>query len=57
MNEHELLLVDKDEDSLWFIEQILKTRAIQEKKQYFVKWEGFAKSFNQWIDASQVREK
>ena len=52
----ELKKVNKDENSLWFIEKILKRRKINKKEQYFVSWQGFPKSFNSWIDASEVKD-
>jgi hypothetical protein len=51
----ELNLVKKDENSLWFIEKVLKKRQVKGKKQHFVQWEGFPSSFNSWIDADQVQ--
>ena len=56
-DEHEMIKVNKNEDSLWFIEKILKKRKIRKKIQYFVQWEGFPKSFNSWIDENQIEEK
>ena len=50
----ELQKVNKDENSLWFIERILKTRKRKNKKQYFVEWHGFPKAFNSWVDATDV---
>lgn len=53
----ELLAIDKDEESLWFIEKVLKKRRHQGKLQYFVKWEGFPKQFNSWVDSHSIRDK
>lgn len=53
----ELSAVDKDESSLFFIEKILKKRKRQGKLQYFVKWEGYPKSFNSWVDKESVIDK
>ena len=52
----ELQKVNKDENSLWFIERILKTRKRKNKKQYFVEWHGFPKAFNSWVDATDVKD-
>ena len=41
----ELQIVDKDENSLWFIESILKKKR-KEKQEYLVKWQGFPDSLN-----------
>lgn len=51
----ELQKVDKDENSLWYIEKILKKRKRNKKLEYFVKWQGFPKIFNSWIDAAEVK--
>lgn len=53
----ELLAVDKNEESLWFIERVLKKRKRRGKLEYFVKWEGFPKQFNSWIDSDSVKDK
>lgn len=57
VNEHEMIRVDKNEDSLWFIDKILKKRKLKGKIQYYVQWEGFPKSFNSWVDADEIKEK
>ena len=53
----ELLAIDKDADNLWFIEKVLKQRRRGGKLQYFVKWDGFPKKFNSWIDSDSVIDK
>ena len=52
----ELQKVEKDENSLWFIDKILKKRRRNGKLQYFVSWEGFPKSFNSWIPSEEVKK-
>ena len=52
----ELQKVNKDENSLWFIKRILKTRKRKNNKQYFVEWHGFPKAFNSWVDATDVKD-
>ena len=52
----ELQVVDKDENSLWFIERILKRRRRKGKQEVFVQWQGFPDSFNSWIDANEVKD-
>lgn len=52
----ELQKVNKDENSLWFIERILKRRKRKKKLQYFVEWQGFPFAFNSWIDADDVKD-
>ena len=52
----ELQKVNKDENSLWFIESIIKKRKRKNKLQYFVEWQGFPKTFNSWIDADDMKD-
>ncbi|XP_052768010.1 uncharacterized protein LOC128230882 [Mya arenaria] len=52
----ELQKVNKDENSLWFIESILKKRKRNRRREYFVKWQGFPKTFNSWVDADDVED-
>ena len=52
----ELQKVNKDEHSLWFIQDILKKRKRNGKLEYFVSWEGFPKSFNSWVSSDEVKE-
>ena len=52
----ELQKVNKDENSLWFIERIIKRRKRNKKLQYFVEWQGFPKTFNSWVDADDVKD-
>ena len=50
----ELIAVNKSEDSLWYISEILKKRKHQGRLQYFVSWEGFPKDFNSWVDSDWI---
>ena len=50
----ELNEVPKNANNLFFIEKVLRKRKIGNKKQLFVKWEGYPKSMNSWINESQV---
>ncbi len=52
----ELQKVNKDENSLWFIERIIKKRKRNNKQQYFVEWKGFPKTFNSWVDKEDVKD-
>lgn len=51
--ETELVKVVKS-DEIYTIEKIEKTRTRKGIKEHFVKWDGYPKSFNQWIPASQL---
>lgn len=52
----ELQKVEKNQHSLWFIQDILKKRKRNGKLEYFVSWEGFPKSFNSWVSSDEVKE-
>ena len=56
VNENEIILVEKNEDTLWFIEKILKKRKLKGKTQYFVKWSNFSNANNSWVYADQIEE-
>lgn len=56
VDEHEMIRVEKNADSLWFIEKVLKKKKVGKKIQYFVQWEGFGKAFQSWVDADQIKE-
>ena len=51
------LAADKDEQSLWFIEKIIRKRKQNGKLQYLVKGEGFPKQFNSWVDSESIKDK
>lgn len=46
---HELQKVFKTSKDYWRIEKILRSRGKGTNKEYFVKWKGYADSFNSWI--------
>ena len=52
----ELQHVHKDEDAQYHIEKILKKRKKNGKIQYLVKWLGYQREFNSWIDAEDLKE-
>ncbi len=47
----ELNRVDKDADSLFYIDKVLKRRQRGGTRQLYVSWEGYPASMNSWIDA------
>ena len=53
--EEELQVVTKDIQSVYKIEQVLKTRKRQGVKELFVKWLGWPKKFNSWIKESDIQ--
>jgi len=50
----ELQLVRKQPDDMWHIERVIKSRGAKGKKQYFVSWMGWPKSFNTWINEKDM---
>lgn len=53
--EEELQKVTKDENALFRVEQVLKTRSRHGQKEHFVKWMGWPKKFNSWIKDSDIK--
>ena len=47
--------VDVQNEDLWKVEEILKTRGKGRQKQYYVKWLQWTKKFNSWLNASDVK--
>ncbi|GFR05699.1 uncharacterized protein TNCT_728271 [Trichonephila clavata] len=45
----ELQKISKRSDDYWSIEKVLKTKGIDRKKEYYVKWQGFDERFNSWV--------
>ena len=39
---------------VYIIEQVLKTRGVGNQREYFVKWQGYPKKFNQWVKHRDV---
>ena len=50
----ELQRVNVNENQLWKVEQVLKTRGKGPNKQYFVKWKYYPKQFNSWVPATDI---
>lgn len=48
--QHELQKVSKSKDDLFSVQRVLKTRKRKGKKQYFVRWKGYGKEFDSWVD-------
>ena len=53
--EKELQKVIVPEDKVYKIEKILNRRQRNNKKEVYVKWEGYSKDYNQWISADEVK--
>ena len=52
-----MIRVDKDEESLWFIEKILKQRKKRGKLQYYVRREGIPKTPDCRVDRAEIKAK
>lgn len=52
--EKELVKVTMKENDLYQIEKVVKERIVKGVKQYFVKWKGWDKSHNQWVNAGDM---
>ena len=50
----ELQKVEADEDSLFFIDKIIKYKGRGKNKEGLVSWKGWPKKFNSWIPASNL---
>ena len=46
--------LQKSDQSVFFIEKILKRRTVKGVKEVYVKWSGYTSRFNSWIPASDV---
>lgn len=51
----ELNRVNKDEDSLWFIEKKIRKRKKNGKIEWFVKFEGWPDKYNQWVTEQEIK--
>ena len=49
--ESELQRVEKDENSLWIVEKIIKKRRRRGKTEYLCKFQGWPSKYNQYIPA------
>ena len=49
--EYELQKVIKSKDDAYAIEKVLRTRTRKGKKQYLVRWKGYGKEFDSWVDS------
>ena len=50
----ELQKVEKDAQSLWAIEKIIRKRKRNGKIEYLVKYDGWSSKYNQWLRASEI---
>ena len=53
--EADIQRVNKLRDDLFKIENILKRRRRRGKVDVFVKWQGYSKKFNAWVEESELK--
>ena len=54
--EQEVTKVFQKEDAQYKIEKVLKKRRVRGKTEYLVKWLGWNKSFNSWVDSTDIED-
>ena len=52
--EAELQSVIKEDDDIYRVEKILKSRTRNGVKEYFIKWKGYDSSFNSWVPKNDI---
>lgn len=52
--ENHLQKVEKEEDSLWLVEEIIKKRKRKGLTEVLVKFESWSEKFNQWVKESDI---
>lgn len=50
----ELQKVSKDQDSLWYVDKIIRKRKRKEKTEYLVSFDGWSDKYNQWIAEKDI---
>ena len=48
--------MDKDENTLWYIEKKIRKRKRKGQIQWYVKFEGWPDKYNQWIDEKDITD-
>jgi hypothetical protein len=54
--EQEMQKVDKTDSDLYRIEEILRSRMRNKRREYCVKWLGYPEKFNSWVPAESVKD-
>ena len=49
-----LLIWIENFDETFDIDQIIKTKVVNKKTQYFVSWKGYPASFNSWVPKESI---
>lgn len=53
--QNELIRVNKDEDSLWLIENKIRKRKKNGKVEFLVKFEEWPDKYNQWVSEQEIK--
>ena len=53
--EAELQRVNKTRDNLWKMETVLKRRKRRGQTEVLVKWQGYPKKFNSWVNEDELQ--
>jgi hypothetical protein len=51
----ELQKIKKTRDDLWKIEKVLERRKRGGQTEVFVKWQGYPKKFNSWVNENELQ--
>ncbi|CAB3987965.1 uncharacterized transposon-derived [Paramuricea clavata] len=54
--EQELQRVNKTDSDFYRVEEVLRSRMRNKRKEYFVKWRGYPDKFNSWVPAESVKD-
>ncbi|CAB4033161.1 uncharacterized transposon-derived [Paramuricea clavata] len=54
--EQELQRVNKSDSDFYRVEEVLRSRMRNKRKEYFVKWLGYPDKFNSWVPAESVKD-
>jgi hypothetical protein len=54
--EQELQRVNKTDSDFYRVEEVLRSRMRNKRKEYFVKWMGYPDKFNYWVPAESVKK-
>jgi hypothetical protein len=47
--------VNKTESDFYRVEEVLRSRLRNKRKEYFVKWMGYPDKFNYWVPAESIK--
>ena len=53
--EQELQKIDKSDSDYYRVEKVIRSRMLNKRKEYYVKWLGYPGKFNYWVPAESVK--